>query len=204
MKKTRTKRRHLVLASIILIAISFGGLVAYVIEEQLTSPSVQMVELKAPITHAPTFLGSYPFILGYGNLLQNGTVYSYVWINASAIRSGDSFTAFPVLNVGLRGNGIDENNFTVQIIYFGSAFGLSPYWLNFSVLIPALHMTANSSQIGFSGPFSRSSYSILGSNGAEFFSQISNVVNSYNEFEYFFYIGNSTTPMPKLTHGPVY
>jgi hypothetical protein len=204
MKSLGIERRRLVLASIFLIAISVGGLVAYVVEDQLSPLNVQVVEISNPITHTPTFLGSYPFILGGGNLLQNGTAYSYVRINASALKRGDSFAAFPALNVGLEGKGINENNFTVEIIYVGSLFGSSPDWLNFSVMIPVLRMSVNSSQIGISGSFSRSNVSVPGSNGAEFFVQISNVVNSYNEFEYFFYIGNSTIPIPKLTHGPVH
>jgi len=135
--------------------------------------------------------------------MQNGTAYSYVWINASAIRNGDSFTAFPALNVGLEGGGINESNFTVKITFLGSGYGSSRYWLNFSIFIPILRVSVNSSQIGISSTNSRSSTSLLGSNSVEFFTQISNVVNSNNEFEYFFYIGNATTPAPSLAHGPV-
>ncbi len=203
MRRSAIERRRLVFVSIVLIALSLVVFVAYFIGAQSTLSGIQAIQLNAPITHTPTFLGSYTFILGGKNLFQNGTAYSYVWINASAIERGDIFTAFPALNVGLLGKGINENNFTVEIIYFGSTFGSSPYWLNFSVLIPVLHLSTNSSQIGFSGNFSRSNISIPDSNGAEFFSQISNVVNSYDEFEFFFYIGNSTTPVPALAHGPV-
>jgi hypothetical protein len=197
------ERWHLYFATV-LISLSLGGLIAYVELEQFCVPSVQVFEINAPITHSPTFLGSYSFVLGGKNLFQNDTAYSYVWINASAIRRGDSFTVFPALNVGLKGQGMNENNFTVKIVYSGSNFGSSPYWLNFSVFISAPRMNVNSSQLGFSSTLARSNVSVPGSNGAEFFTQISDVVNSYDEFEYFFYIGNVTTPVPDLTHGPVH
>jgi len=59
--------------------------------------------LSAPITHQPTYLGNPAFVLGSGNVVQNGTAYSYVRINASAIGSGDFFTVLPALNIGLGG-----------------------------------------------------------------------------------------------------
>jgi len=164
---------------------------------------VQAVQLGAPITHSPTYLGNESYILGGKNLFQNGTAYSYVWINATALKAGDSFAGYPALNLGFKGNGINENNLTAIITYTGSTFGSSPYWINFSVQIPILHLWVNSSQIGFADNFSRSSEAIKGMGYAEFFTQMSIVVNSNNEFEYFFYIGNSTTPTPKLAHGPV-
>jgi len=204
MKSPGIKRRRLVFTLIALIAISLCGFIAYVFVDQLSFSGYQIVKLNDPITHTPSFLGNYSFILGGKNLLQNGSAYSYVWINASAIERGDSFTAFPALNVGIQGNGINENNFTVKILYSGTSFGTSPYWLNFSIFIPDQKITINSSQLGFSGSFSRSNFSVPGSNGAEFFTQISNVVNSNDEFEFFFYIGNATTPVPDLTHGPVH
>ena len=154
-----------------------------------------------PVTHSPTFLGTYPYILGSGNVIQNGTAYSYVRINASAIKYGDSFTVLPAINVPL--TGVNESNFTATIIYRGSSYGSSPFWINFSVALSPLHFTVNTSQGGIAQNFSRSGFPLPSQNGAEFFSQISNVVNAYNEFEYFFYVGNSTTPPPQLTHGPV-
>jgi hypothetical protein len=204
MKSPRIKRRRLVFALIVLIAISLSGFIAFIIVDQFSLSGFQIDEPNTPITHTPSFLGNYPFILGGKNLLQNGTAYSYVWINASAIERGDSFTAFPALNVGLQGKGINENNFTVKILYAGTSFGSPLYWLNFSIYIPVLRITVNSSQLGFSGVFPRSGVSLAGLNGAEFFTQISNVVNSNDEFEYFFYIGNATTPVPDLAHGPVH
>ncbi len=193
-------KRILIVEAIVLIGIALGGIIFVLDQTNFDSHSAS----STPITHAPTFFGSYPFILGSGNVIQNGSAYSYVWINASALKRGDSFTTLPALNVDLKGSGINENNFTVKIIYFGSAYGTSPYWLNFSVLISILNMRINSSQIGFEGDFSRSSTSLSGLSAVQFFSQISNVVGENNEFEYFFYIGNASTPVPLLTHAPVH
>ncbi|MDG6924312.1 MAG: hypothetical protein JRN67_13600, partial [Nitrososphaerota archaeon] len=77
-----------------------------------------------------------------------------------------------------------------------------PYWINFSIDIPVLDTRLYSSHI--EGNFSRYSTSLPGFEGALFFSQISNVVGESSEFEFFFYIGNASTPLPQLTHGPVH
>jgi hypothetical protein len=192
----------LIIVGIILVGTLLFGIVLSVEQSRSTS-GIHSIVLKAPITHKPTYLGSYPFILGSGNLLQNGTAYSYVRINASAIEDGDSFVAHPALNVGLAGSGVDEDNFTVKITYHGSAYGSSPYWINFSSFVPLFNTSANSSQIGIEGSYSRTSFPLPGLKGVEYFVQVSNVVGENNEFEYFFYIGNSSTPIPELTHGPV-
>jgi hypothetical protein len=184
-------RRAFILIIVIVIVV---GLLAFE-----TYP--RRVEEFFPVIHSPTFPGKILYILGSGNVVQNGSAYSYVRINASAIRSGDSFTVFPAINVPL--TGVNEINFTATITYRGSSLGSSPYWLNFSVIITNFHFTANTSQNGIAENFTRSAFPLPSQNGAEYFSQISNVVNAYNEFEYFFYIGNSSTPSPQLTHGPV-
>ncbi|MDG6996470.1 MAG: hypothetical protein JRN52_11155 [Nitrososphaerota archaeon] len=194
-------RRLSFIAGIILVGILLGGLIIY-IEQGRIAPNTHTAPLSVPITHKPVFQGNYPFILGSGNVMQNGSAYSYVWINASALEEGDSFVAFPALNVGLKGNGLDENNFAVNITYTGSEYGAYPYWINFSIYIPVLNARLYSSYI--EGNFSRSSGSLPGFEGALFFSQISNVVGDSSEFEFFFYIGNSSTPLPQLTHGPVH
>ena len=197
------KKSRILIATIavIVIGISLTAFALYVGQAQST---YGVVALNRPITHAPPFLGNYTFILGSGTVLENGTAYSYVRINASAVKTGDSFLGLPALNVGLAGKGVREDNFTVEITYVGSAFASSPYWINFSVTIPLLNMHGNSSQMGIAGTFLRSTFSLSGFNGAELFTQISNVVGENNEFEYFFYIGNSSTPVPQLTHGPVH
>jgi hypothetical protein len=186
-------KRLLIFAAIVIAGIWLVGF--FLAQQQSTAPF-------SPTTHTPTFLGSYPFILGSGNVLQNGIAYSYVWINASAIKRGDSFTVFPALNVELQGKGINQNNFTAEVIYLGSVYESSPYWLNFSVVIKSLNFSTNPSQAGIGGTY-RSSASLPGLSGVEFFSQISNVVGESGEFEYFFYIGNPNTPIPTLTHGNV-
>ena len=196
-------KRISIVAVIVLIGVSLVGVGIVLSLDQAYFGSHSTIP-SAPITHAPTFIGSYPFILGSGNVIQNGSAYSYVWINASALKRGDSFTALPALNVKLERNGINENNFTVKVVYFGSDYGSSPYWLNFSVVIPILNIWTNSSQIGFEGNFSRSSTLLSGFSGVQLFSQISNVVGENNEFEYFFYVGNSSTPVPLLTHASVH
>jgi hypothetical protein len=185
-------RRAFILIIVIVIVL---GLLAF----ETYPPRVEEI---FPVIHSPTFPGKIPYILGSGNVVQNGSAYSYVRINASAIRSGDSFTVLPAINVPL--TGVDESNFTATIIYRGSSFGSSPYRLNFSVVISNFHFTANTSQNGIAGNFTRSAFPLPTQNGAEFFSQISNVVNAYDEFEYFFYVGNSSTPAPQLSHGPVH
>lgn len=189
-------------AVIVLIGMSLVGVVLLV--ESQSALETHSVSLKEPIVHAPTFLGNYQFILGSGNVMQNGSAYSYVWINASALQPGESFVAYPALNVGLAGKGIDGNNFSVTITYEGSIYGSYPYWLNFSVSLPLLTIRINSSQIGIDGTFARTSYPIPGFKGALFYTHISNVVGESNEFEYFFYVGNSSTPFPQLAHGPVH
>ena len=156
-----------------------------------------------PVTHEPTFLGKYSFILGSGNVVQNGSAYAYVWINASAIKKGANFTAFPAINVPL--HNIEENNLTAAITYGGSTFGSSPYWINFSIVISLLNFSANFSQPNISQNFSRSVFPLSSAQqGAEIFIQISSVVNSFDQFEFFFYVGNSSTPVPELAHGPVH
>src|SRR5579872_666488 len=120
-----------------------------------------------PITHTPTFIGNPVYILGSGSVVQNGSAYSYVRINASAISYGDSFTVYPAINVPL--TEVKENNLTATIIYRGSSFGSSPYWLNFSAMIPVIHFSANSSQSGISSNFMRSAFPLQ--NNALFFSQ---------------------------------
>jgi hypothetical protein len=155
-----------------------------------------------PITHKPTYFGTYQFIIGSGNVLQNGTAYSYVVLNATSLKAGDRFGVYPALNAALTGKGIDESNFTVWVTYLGSSFGADPYWINFSVAIPALGFAANSSQLGVEGTSMRSAAPLPGEGNAQFFSQVSGVVNEYGAFEYFFYVGNSSTPAPQLAHGP--
>ncbi|MCL4519359.1 MAG: hypothetical protein M1587_09195 [Thaumarchaeota archaeon] len=196
-------RRLVLLSFIVLIGISLVGVVLLV-EQSQSAIDTHSVSLQKPIVHTPTFLGNHRFILGSGNVIQNGSAYSYVWINASALQPGESFVAYPALNVGLVGKAIDESNFSVAITYEGSTFGSDPYWLNFSVSIPSLTTRINSSQIGIEGTFARTSYPIQGFKGALFYTQISNVVGESNEFEYFFYVGNSSTPIPQLAHGPVH
>jgi hypothetical protein len=170
------------------------------------SETVRAFSLSSPITHKPAYLGSHNFILGSGNVLENGTAYSYIVLNASAISKGDTFVVLPALNVGLSGRGIDENNLTMVVVFSGSSFGEYPYWINFSNYIPSLNLHANFSQAGIEGTFVRSNKTIFTSPPTRvlLFNQISNVVGESNEFEYFFYIGNSTTPPPQLTHGPVH
>jgi hypothetical protein len=162
----------------------------------------QVVVLTAPITHQPTYLGNPVFILGSGNVVQNWTAFSYVRINASAIYKDDFFTVLPALNIGLRGDNLNENNLTVEVTYMGSIFGASPYWINFSVALPELGTGADLSQLGVAGNFSRTSVALPHFSDAEFFLQVSNVVGENDEFELFFYIGNSSTPVPQLAHGP--
>ncbi|MDA4129605.1 MAG: hypothetical protein OK457_02430 [Thaumarchaeota archaeon] len=193
----RSAGRSPVSILIVLAAVVLVGFLVY-FEFQNGVPHTQL-----PITHSPTFLGNYPFILGSGNVQQNGSAYSYIWINASAIKSGDNITVFPAINVDLRG--INENNFTAKITYLGSRFGSTPYWINFSFSIPVLNISTKSSQLGISSNFTRTSVSFGSTqNGAEFFTQISAVVNAPDEFECFFYVGNSSTLAPHLAHGPVH
>jgi hypothetical protein len=163
-----------------------------------------VVELETPVVHEPPYLGNYSFIVGSGTLLQNGSAYSYVRINASALQSGQNFLALPALNIGLVGKGVNEHNFTIDVTYTGSVFPSSPYWINFSLAIPELQARYNTSQMGVAATFNRSSFSIPDLNGAQLFAQVSSVVGEYNEFEYFYYIGNSSTPVPVLAHGPVH
>jgi hypothetical protein len=194
-------RRALIFGGVIVVAVALASVIVFIYEIQNAGPDGSAVSL--PIIHSPTFLGEYPYILGSGNVVQNGSAYSYVRINASAIRYGDSFTVFPAINVPLWG--IDEGNFTTTIIYRGSSFGSSLFWLNFSAVLSIFDFSANTSQSGISANFTRSAFLLpVSQKGAEFFSQISNVVNSNDEFEYFFYIGNSSIPSPQLSHGPVH
>ena len=125
---------------IVLVVLLGVSLAAYGI---FLTQKAQVVVLTAPITHQPTYLGNPVFILGSGNVVQNGTAYSYVRINASAITKGDVFTALPTLNVGLKGVGIDDDNFTSGITFTGSAYGTFPYWLNFTMSLPQLNMNAS-------------------------------------------------------------
>jgi hypothetical protein len=182
------------------VGVALGGLVVYVAGQQDVFSINHNVAL--PVTHEPTFQGKHPFILGSGNVFQNGTAYSYVWINASAIKKGTNFTVFPAINVPLRNT--EENNLKATITYWGSTFGSSPYWINFSIVISLLHFSANFSQPNISQNFSRSEFPLDSSQqGAEIFIQISSVVNSFDQFEFFFYVGDSSTPAPELAHGPV-
>ncbi len=180
---------------VVLVGISLAAFGLFLTQEG------QVVALSAPITHQPTYLGNPVFILGSGNVVQNGTAYSYVSINASSINKGDFFTVLPALNIGL-GDNLDENNLTAGVTYTGSSSGASPYWLNFSVSLSELGTTANLSQLGVTSNFSRTSVALPHFRNAEIFLQISNVVGENNEFELFFYIGNSSTPVPQLEHGP--
>jgi hypothetical protein len=193
----------ILLGAIVLVCVLLGTFLTFYIGGRQSRALPYTVSINSPIIHTPTFAGTYSFILGSGNVVENGTAYSYVRINASDIKKGDSFTAYPALNLGIRASGVDDNNFTVNVVFLGSEAGSYPYWLNFSVLIPSSGVTANLSQIGFS-TFTRKSTELANLGGVWFFSQISDVVNEANEFEYFFYIGNSSTPIPVLTHGPVH
>jgi hypothetical protein len=188
-------RRALINAIAVVLVAALAAVVLY--EVQITNSNG---DVSIPLTHTPAYLGNPQYILGSGYVVQNSSAYSYMRINASAINYGDNFTVYPAINVPLFG--VNENNLTATIIYRGSSFGSSPYWLNFSVIIPAFHFSANSSQRGIASNFTRSAFPLQ--NQEVFFSQISNVVNSNNEFEYFFYIGNSSTPSPQLTHGLVH
>ncbi|MFI5421928.1 MAG: hypothetical protein ACHQ1H_13245, partial [Nitrososphaerales archaeon] len=129
-----------------MVGVALGGLVVYVAEQQ----DIFSIDRNAalPVTHEPTFLGKHPFILGSGNVFQNGSAYSYVWINASAIKKGANFTVFPAINIPLYDT--DENNLTATITYEGTTFGSSPYWINFSIVISLLHFSANFSQTNIS------------------------------------------------------
>jgi hypothetical protein len=191
----------ILLAAVIIAGLLVLGFFYHLVQNTSTS-KVHSTVLQTTIIHTPTFLGGYPFILGSGNVMENGTAYSYVRINASAIMKGDSFLAYPDLNVGIAGGGVNDNNLSVQITYFGSDYGTTPYWINFSSSIQSLNLVANSSQMGIEGTFARSEFPISGLNGVEYFVQVSNVVGESNEFEYFFYIGNASTPVPVLSHGP--
>ena len=205
MTPTTPKKSKMLIAAIAVILIVIGiSLAAFPLYLGQAQTTYRVVALDNPITHSPPFLGYYSFILGSGVVLENGTAYSYVRINASAVKTGDYFLGLPALNVGLAGKDIGEDNFTVEITYVGTAFASSPYWINFSVAIPLLNMRGNSSQMGITGTFSRSTFSLSGFDGAKLFTQVSNVVGENNTFEYFFYIGNSSTPAPLLTHGPVH
>jgi hypothetical protein len=184
------------LVLVVLLGISLVAYGLYLTQDE------QVVASSAPITHQPTYLGNPVFILGSGNVVQNGTAYSYVRINASAIVKGDFFIVLPALNIGLRGDNLNENNLTAEITYTGSIFGASPYWINFSVALPELGTEASLSQLGVAGNFSRTSFNLPHFENDEFFLQISNVVGENDEFELFFYIGNSSTPVPQLVHGP--
>jgi hypothetical protein len=193
LKQTQV-RTIIVLA--VLVGISLAAYGLYLTQEK------QVVALTAPITHQPTYLANPVFILGSGNVVQNRTAYSYVRINASAIYKADFFTVLPALNIGLKGGSLNENNLTAEVTYTGSSFGASPYWINFSVSLPELGTVANLSQLGVAGNFSRTFVSLPHFGNAEFFLQVSNVVGENNEYELFFYIGNSTIPVPQLAHGP--
>src|SRR5579871_6324434 len=120
-------KQSLGLFVIVLVGVALGGVVVYLSEQQ----SIVRENVNLPITHAPTFLGEHSFILGSNNVRENGTAYSYVWINASAIKPGDNFAVFPAINVPLPG--IEENNLTALVVFRGSYFGASPYWINFSI-----------------------------------------------------------------------
>jgi hypothetical protein len=159
--------------------------------------------LDLPITHKPTYIGAYPFIIGSGVLFQAGFAYSYVVINSSMIRRGDSFLALPALNALVEGGPgiVDNNNFTVQVHYYGSNYP-STLWINFSIVIPQLGVWTNSSQKGIGGEGARSSAQFGVADKVDIFSQIAPVINEYMEFEFYFYVGNSSTPVPTLTLGP--
>ena len=199
----RVTKVHL-LGSLLLILVSLGAFFAYLEQTTMSTSYFAVLELNSPITHTPSYLGIHSFILGSGNVVQNGA-YSYVWINASELKEGDSFFVYPALNIGLIGPDIDQSNFTLEVIYFGSMYGASPYWLNFSIIIPPSGIRFNSSQIGIQGGLHpRTGVSLPDFRGAELFTQISNVVETSNQFEFFSYIGNSSTPSPQLTHTPVH
>ncbi len=205
---TEHRRLSIIVGGIIVIVITLGGF-AFYLEVNIQAPvqfvSDSVITLSYPIIHKPTFFGNYSFILGSGVVVENRSAYSYVWINASSLRSGDSFIALPALYVGLVGTNLNENSFTIKVLFTGSNYGALKYWINFSSSIPPLGSWANLSQIGFSS-FARTNASLSGFKGAAlFFSQISNVVGEGDsEFEYFFYVGNSSTPVPILAHGPVH
>jgi hypothetical protein len=193
LKQTQTR---IAILAITILGIALATLAVLLIEED------QVVELAAPITHQPTYLGNPSFLLGSGNVMQNGTAYSYVRINATAIVAGDTFVVFPALDVGLKGASVNENNLTAKVTYTGLGFGTSPYWINFSVSLSQLSTRANLSRSGISSNFSRSSFALTHFSGAELFLQLSSVVGETNEFELFFYIGNVSTPVPQLAQGP--
>src|SRR5579875_3508040 len=89
----------LALAEIALVAASY-----YEEFGEAASARYSVVPLHLPIVHMPTYLGSYPFILGSGNVL-------------------DSFVVLPALNIGLVvPSEIHENNFTLRIVYTGSPY----------------------------------------------------------------------------------
>ena len=159
--------------------------------------------LELPIVHKPPYVGNYPFLVGSGVATQMGYVYSYVVINSTEIRRGDSFLALPSLNALIGGGPgiVDNSNFTAKVVYYGSNYP-SNLWINFSIVVPSLGVWANSSQRGIGGEGARSSAELGESGGVDIFSQIAPVLEENSEFEFYFYVGNSSTPIPTLTVGP--
>jgi len=186
------KKIYFALVSSVLII----GLVAFVALENYYA--IRATPLESPIAHEPPITGSYPFVLGSGNVFQNDSAYSYVRLNSTSLYPGVSFMTLPSLNVGI--SGVDLSNLTAIMTYTGSSFGANPYWINFSIALPELGVSMMTShQLNF---FARSNATIL--KNVDFFTQVSNVVGVGNEeFEFFFYMGSSSTPVPVLTHGPV-
>ena len=60
---------------IISIVILLGALLTGIYVSQLSQDD-QSFALSSPITHQPTYLGNPSYILGSGNIFQNGTAYS--------------------------------------------------------------------------------------------------------------------------------
>ena len=161
--------------------------------------SLQVLSLTAPIEHDPPFLGNYGFIVHSGILAQGGYAYSYVVIDSNSIHSGDSFLALPALNVELRGDGLNDQNLTMSIFYSGSPNTVP--WINFTLKIPKLNVDWGFAHYGKGGERSYTSVNNLG-NRAELFAQTSVVVDTNSWFEFYYYIGNSSTPAPVLSTGP--
>ena len=190
------KQKRLVLAAVVFALVLSVSAAIVSIESQDT---IRVTSLASPIEHDPPFLGSHSFIVHYGVLVQDGYAYSYVVIDSTTLRDGDFFVALPSLNVGLAGDYVYENNLTMRVVFHGSPSAVP--WINFSLSIPTLKFDWNYSHLGKGGD--RSSLSIDGLGGrAEVFAQTAYVVDVGSWFEFYFYIGNSSTPAPSLTQGP--
>jgi len=161
--------------------------------------SLRVQSLGAPIQPNPPFVGTYSFIVHSGVLDQNGYAYSYVAIDSNSIRQGDSFLGLPALNVAIESGGVRVNNLTMTVSFTGSPNAVP--WINFSIVISKPKLDWNFSHLGIGGQRSSTSIDNLGKN-AEIFAQTSPVINENSWFEFYYYIGNSSTPAPALTSGP--